>query len=138
MGDRQVTAAMRRAAGVFGCPPAASDDEVEAVIVRAHAAGDLVWGQIQRLRAGESVEVEVVEVVEVSDPVEPDAVPAAAQAERERDCYVCGAGVLESSAAVVDADLSPRGWGVLCPECFARFERGELPELFAGGVPDGE
>ncbi len=126
MGDRQVTAAMRRAAGVFGCSPDASDDQVEAALCRAHADGDLTWDRIQRLRAGEPIEIDVAE------PVAPAPGPAAARpAGREYDCHLCGAGI-----SPADAERAARwtglGWRLFCPAC------AERAELFAGGVSDGE
>jgi len=124
MRERQVTAAMRRAAAVFGCSPDASDDHVEAVIVRAHAAGDLVWGQIQELQAGRDLEP--------GEPVAPDAGPAVAQpAGREYGCHLCGAGISSTDAARA-ARWTGLGWRLFCPACAERAEQ------FAGGVSDGE
>ncbi len=98
----------------------------------AFESGDVVYPDLvefaEKIRRGESVEVEVV----VSDPVDPDAVPAAARpAEREYDCHLCGAGISPADAARA-ARWTSLGWRLFCPACTERAEQ------FAGEVSDGE
>jgi len=103
------------------------------VLCEAFESGDVVWPDVveyaEKIRRGESVEVEVVEV---SDPVAPDAVPAVPQpAEKEYGCHLCGAGI--SPAGVEKAaHWTGLGWRLFCPACAERAEQ------FAAEVPDGE
>jgi len=98
------------------------------VLREAFESGDVVYPDVVEfaaaLRAGEPVEIGVVE---------PDAVPAPARpAGREYGCHLCGAGI--SSA---DAERAARwtglGWRLFCPACT---ERAEQYDPFAGEVSD--